>query len=405
MKEPANHSHERRACIACGGTGGHLFPGIAVARELIELGCEVTLMISPKDIDHEAVKNLTGMQIVTLPAVGLTRGAVPAFLRGFARSYLASRRHFKVSPPAIALAMGGFTSAPPLLAARAFGAGVFLHESNSVPGRANRWLSRFVREAFIGFPSAAARLRAPGVQVTGTPVRAEFFSLNAARCRIALGLDPLRPVVLVMGGSQGAEGINKLVMDTLPEVRQTLPECQWLHVAGPGNAVRVEQAFRSNGLGASVHGFMDNMELALGAASVAISRAGASSLAELAAVRLPSILIPYPAATDNHQYHNAKTFADSGAARLLPQKEATPAALISLLEPLIKDARERGKMIQSIAAWSAPDAASLIARTMLRKCGLPAQQKRGFPGEGSEPGPSCENQLKRSLASAGEVIA
>ncbi len=405
MKPRATIPASPRACIACGGTGGHLFPGIAVARELIGRGCEVALMISQKEIDQEAVRNLEGVRIVTLPAVGLTRGARLAFLRGFVKSYLASKRFFKDFSPALALAMGGFTSAPPLLAARARGAATFLHESNSVPGRANRWLSRTVDKAFIGFPSAAGRLHCRDVQVTGTPVRSEFFSLDPARCRTALGLDPLRPVVLVMGGSQGAEGINRLVVDSLPVISRQLPGCQWLHVAGPGNTARVEEAFRANSIAASVHGFLPAMDLALGAATATISRAGASSLAELAAARLPAILIPFPAATDNHQYYNARAFHDAGAARLLQQSESNPAALGSLLVPLVKDDAAREEMKSKLAAWSAPGSAGLIAETML--------QAAGFNFENAQPGKAGLTKHasptggpdRHPLASAAEVTA
>ena len=160
-----------RMAIACGGTGGHLFPGLAVAEHLRARGCRVTLLISPKEVDQQGVKADAGMEVLTLPAVGLTRGGELAFVKGFIRSYRSARRFFRFNPPMAALAMGGFTSAPPLLAARHFGALAFLHESNCVPGRANRWLSWIVTRAFVGFPTAAGRLHTGNVTVSGTPVR------------------------------------------------------------------------------------------------------------------------------------------------------------------------------------------------------------------------------------------
>src|SRR4051812_7942315 len=186
--------------IACGGTGGHLFPGIAVGEKLLQRNCAVTLMISPKEVDQQAVKNISGMEFVTLPAVGLQRGAKMAFLRGFGQSWRAARTSFKSRRPDAVIAMGGFTSAPPVLAAKACGARTFLHESNSIPGRANRWLSRLVNGAFVGFPSAARRLKNSRVIVTGTPVRPCFHARDARMCRLQLGLDPDRPVILVVGG-------------------------------------------------------------------------------------------------------------------------------------------------------------------------------------------------------------
>ena len=142
------------------------------------------LLVSPKDVDQEAVRGVSGMEVVILPAVGLTRGGEIGFVRGFIQSYRAAAKLFRSSPPKIALAMGGFTSAPPVLAAKRAGARTFLHESNTIPGRANRWLGRVVHRSFVGFPTAAARLHSRNVTVTGTPVRVRF----QAERRVAAGL-------------------------------------------------------------------------------------------------------------------------------------------------------------------------------------------------------------------------
>src|SRR5580693_5989256 len=202
--------------IACGGTGGHLFPGLAVAEELKQRGCAVALMISPKDVDQQAVKSAPGMEILTLPAVGLQNRNYFSFALSFWKSWRAARNFFKQRSPQAVLAMGGFTSAPPVLAARKCGAKTFLHESNTIPGRANRFLARFVDGAFIGFPEAAARLGTARTMVTGTPARPQFRPRDAAACRRQLGLEPDRPVILVVGGSQGASGLNSAVLSALP---------------------------------------------------------------------------------------------------------------------------------------------------------------------------------------------
>src|SRR5438445_2718025 len=136
--------------IGCGGTGGHLFPGLAVGERLLSKNCEVTILISPKEVDQKAVKNISGMKIVTLSAVGLQQGKSFSFFRGFVQSFRLARKLFRADRPAAALAMGGFTSAPPILAAKFAGARTFLHESNTVSGRANRLLARFVNQAFVG---------------------------------------------------------------------------------------------------------------------------------------------------------------------------------------------------------------------------------------------------------------
>jgi UDP-N-acetylglucosamine--N-acetylmuramyl-(pentapeptide) pyrophosphoryl-undecaprenol N-acetylglucosamine transferase len=370
-----------RVAIACGGTGGHFFPGLAVADALVRRGCRVMLLISPKEVDQRAVEQVSGIEISILPAVGLKRGGEFSFVRGFTRSYRAARAIFQTRPPQAALAMGGFTSAPPILAGRSTGARTFLHESNTIPGRANRWLSWVVDQAFVGFPSAAGRLHNRRVTVSGTPVRSQFRTSDRASCRTALGLDPSRPVFLVMGGSQGASGVNELVIRSLPLLAERAPNLQWLHLAGPGDAEKVTQAYAALALKAVVHPFFPKMELALGAATVAVSRSGASSLAELAAMRVPAVLVPFPAATDNHQFHNARAFEATGAARLLEQKSATPETLAHLLCDLLEKPIVREQVQNSLAQWHTPQAAERIAEIMLHAMGIqtPALRRADSP--------------------------
>ncbi len=355
-----------RAAIACGGTGGHLFPGLAVAEELKHHGCVVTLLISPKDVDQQAVKSASGMNVATLPAVGLSGGKRLAFARGFLHSLRVSRDLFKTEPPDAVLAMGGFTSAPPLLAGRLRRVPVFLHESNTIPGRANRWLSWLVNQAFIGFGEAVPRLHARSTKITGTPCRPQFKPAEAAACRAALGMDPARPVLLVTGGSQGASGLNQLVIAALPLLARRIPNVQLFHLAGPNDARKVAQAAQAAGINATVHPFFADMHLALGAASVVVSRAGASSLAELAAMRAPAILVPYPAATDNHQYFNALAFEKTGAAILLEQPRATPEALAARVAEIMETPARFEEMRTALDKWHAPRAAEQIAESIMR---------------------------------------
>ncbi|MEY4386983.1 MAG: UDP-N-acetylglucosamine--N-acetylmuramyl-(pentapeptide) pyrophosphoryl-undecaprenol [Verrucomicrobiota bacterium] len=356
-----------RIAIACGGTGGHLFPGIAVAQQLAARGCRVTLLISPKDVDQQAVKSASGFEIVTLPAVALQSGSRLAFFRGFAKSFFAARKYFKAHPPQAALAMGGFTSVPPVLAAKwSCGAKAFLHESNTIPGRANRVLSRFVDCAFVGFSEAASRLKSRRSQVTGTPVRPQFQPREVADARRALGFDSARPLALVMGGSQGASGVNELVLRALPLLAKSVPQWQWLHLSGPNDAEKVRAAYRAVELTAVVHPFFADMEVALASADVVVTRAGASSLAELAAMRLPAVLVPLPTAADNHQLFNARAFSQSGAARLLEQKTSSPEELVRQLRELAENTAVRSTMQAALAKWHAPNAATEIAENILK---------------------------------------
>jgi UDP-N-acetylglucosamine--N-acetylmuramyl-(pentapeptide) pyrophosphoryl-undecaprenol N-acetylglucosamine transferase len=352
--------------ITCGGTGGHLFPGLAVGEALRARGCDVMLLISPKEVDQQAVKSARGFTVATLPAVAFNRRAPHRFALGFARSFLAARKTFSPRVPSAVLAMGGFTAAPPVLAGKCCGAATFLHESNTIPGRANRWLARWVDAAFVGFQEASARLANPDAVVTGTPVRPQFLGLDAARCRAALGLDPQRPVLLVTGGSQGASAVNDLTLAALPALVAALPELQFLHLTGPQDAQRVRAAYTAQSARTVVMPFLAEMELALGAATVAVSRAGASSLAELAATRLPAVLVPFPAAADNHQFFNARAFVETGAAKMLEQNPGAAERLPGMVTELLNDMAARGAMGAALARWHTPDAAEQIAGRILQ---------------------------------------
>jgi UDP-N-acetylglucosamine--N-acetylmuramyl-(pentapeptide) pyrophosphoryl-undecaprenol N-acetylglucosamine transferase len=389
--------------IACGGTGGHLFPGLAVAGQLTQRGCAVTLLVSPKEVDQQAVKSARGVDVVTLPAVALQNRNYLSFARSFWQSWRAARKMFSLNPPHAVLAMGGFTSAPPVLAAKKSGARTFLHESNTIPGRANRFLARFVEQAFVGFPETASRLCVRQVTHTGTPVRPQFQPRDAGACRAALGLDPHRPVILVMGGSQGANGLNEMILTALPlwqergrlvhesgsraEHADNLSALQFLHLTGADDCEKVKAAYAARKIKAVVHPFLAEMDLALGAATVAVSRAGASSLAEIAAMRLPSLLVPFPAAADNHQFHNARAFESTGAARLVEQKNATPDGVVATLVELAENEATRAAMQTALAQWHAPQAAEQIANTILKTMGEPSglapriEGKPGLPGE------------------------
>jgi UDP-N-acetylglucosamine--N-acetylmuramyl-(pentapeptide) pyrophosphoryl-undecaprenol N-acetylglucosamine transferase len=383
--------------IACGGTGGHLFPGLAVAEQLTQRGCEVTLLLSPKEIDRQAAKSAQGVAVFTLPAVGLQNRNYASFAVSFCKSFLAARQRFKRRPPAAVLAMGGFTSAPPVLAGKKIGAKTFLHESNTVPGKANRFLARFVDLAFIGFPEAGTRLRARRSEVTGTPVRPQFSPVAgrpraATECRQALGLDPESLTVLVVGGSQGAHGLNTMMLSALPRLKGR--PWQWLHLTGAKDFASVQAAYAAHGMRAVVKPFFAEMELALGAATVCVSRAGASSLAELAAMRLPSLLVPLPTAADNHQFCNAAAFEKTGAARILEQRKATPETTAAGLAALVEDHSVRDQMQSALAQWHAPQSAALIAGHILSALEQGAASVVEVPHRGN---PSNPAKLKATV--------
>ncbi|MBL9175821.1 MAG: undecaprenyldiphospho-muramoylpentapeptide beta-N-acetylglucosaminyltransferase [Verrucomicrobiales bacterium] len=358
----------RRVAIACGGTGGHVFPGLAVAHALAARGIEVVLFVSPKDIDRRSLHGrAAGFRVECLPMVGLTRGNLPLFLRALWRGYRVSLGIFSEWLPDAVLGMGGFTSAGPILAGWRRGAFCCFHESNAVPGRANRWLARLADAGFVGFSSTAGRFPVRRIWVTGTPVRTEFRTANREAACAALGLDPVRPVLLVMGGSQGARGVNQLVVAAVPGLADRFPTLQFCHLTGVSDQEAVRTAYASAGVPALVQPFSDRMDQLMTAATVAVSRSGASSLAELAAVRLPAVLIPYPDATDDHQRLNAEVFASAGAARILDQVTAGPGDLVSALTDLLADPHLRDSMRDALSELDAPDAAERIADGIERR--------------------------------------
>lgn len=358
---------DRFVAIACGGTGGHLFPGMAVGEKLLERGCEVALLVSNKEVDQLSAGSASGMEVISLPAVPLLKGNFPAFTKGFWKSLRQVREYFRKRHPAAVLAMGGFTSAAPILAGRLAGARTALHESNSYAGRANRLLAPWVHHVFIGFASAAHQLGNRSVQFTGTPVRSQFQPGDPEPCRMALGLDPASPVVLVMGGSQGASAVNKAMLEAVPLLLAKIQGVQFLHLTGTGNFDAVSAAYRAVTPRAKVLPFLREMDLALGAASVIVSRAGASSLAEIAAMQVPSILVPYPAAADDHQYHNARAFAQPGAARMFVQSQLRADHLAASIAEIITDPYIAEQIKGELRKWHYPGAADQIIRTLLRE--------------------------------------
>ena len=239
--------------IACGGTGGHLFPGLAVAEQLKQRGCAVALLISPKDVDQQAVKSARGVEIFTLPAVGLQNRNYFSFAAQLLA--IAAARRGKSSSraqPDAVLAMGGFTSAPPVLAAERFGAKTFLHESNTIPGRANRLLARFVDEAFVGFPEAAARLKARKSPDRHAGAPAIFSGAETPWPRRPHAAWPsdsnrIRPTILVVGGSQGARGLNEMILSALPLLAGYRSTWQWLHLTGAKDFEKVKAAYAARG--------------------------------------------------------------------------------------------------------------------------------------------------------------
>jgi UDP-N-acetylglucosamine--N-acetylmuramyl-(pentapeptide) pyrophosphoryl-undecaprenol N-acetylglucosamine transferase len=318
-----------RVAIACGGTGGHLFPGVAVAEELVKRGHDVMLVVSEKNID---VTSLIGSpwKSKALPMIGwpgpISTRTVPFFMR-LAKSWRECGALYKDFRPDAVLGMGGFTSAVPLLMGRRRKMATLLHESNAIPGRVTRMLGGKVDRVLLGFADCARHLLGATCVVTGTPVRKGLKRLDRDEAAARFGLDASCKTILVMGGSQGAQGINLAVVKALAFWQERREQWQFIHLTGEAEANLCEVNYRRNRLVAVVKPFCQEMETCYSLADLAISRSGASSLTEISHYGLPSILIPFPAAAEDHQTKNARLFSDAGAAVLMPQREMSSESL------------------------------------------------------------------------------
>lgn len=360
----------RRIAIAGGGTGGHLFPALAVGEVLKSRGHEVLIFISEKEVDALAIKGRTDFRFEKLPSVGMPKLFSPAMLMFFKRfnaSLAPCRRIFDEFKPDAVLGMGGFTSTPPILAGKLRKVPTFVHESNAIPGKANRLNGWLVDEVLLGFDECKKYFPKARTEVTGTPIRHSLKQrMSREEALAAFGLRPDGQTVLVMGGSQGAQGINRAVRQSLLHLRTPGGAAlQFIHLTGPQDEEAMKEAYREAGVPAHVAPFCHEMGAAYQAADLVIARSGAASLAEIAYFALPSILIPYPYAAENHQQFNAEIFARAGAATLLKEADATGEALAALIRNLTANSVDLKVISDRCMALSPEDAAIRVADTIL----------------------------------------
>jgi UDP-N-acetylglucosamine--N-acetylmuramyl-(pentapeptide) pyrophosphoryl-undecaprenol N-acetylglucosamine transferase len=349
MSDPLQSPASERLVIACGGTGGHLFPGIAVARAAKARGWETLILISEKQIDALATEGQTDLRFEKVPAVAMPKPLSLAMVK-FLWRFLKTKRHcvklLRDFRATAVLGMGGFTSLPPAMAGKKLGLKTFVHESNAVPGKANRWTSKFCRLVLLGLEQCAKHFPAGATRVTGTPLRPSILPpVDAAEARAFFDLPEGRPTILIMGGSQGARGVNRAVIAALPALAAAADRVQLLHITGPGEFEAVRDACAAvPALTSKVVPFCQRMELAYALASVAVCRSGASSLTELSAWGLPSVLVPYPTAADDHQRRNAEIFTGAGASVTVEESTIAGGELAPLLLGLLADGERLSDM-------------------------------------------------------------
>ena len=352
--------------IAAGGTGGHLFPGLAVGEVLLRRGHQVMLIISEKEIDSLATQGRSEFRIERVPGVGM-QSKSPLALVKFALKFRAGLNQVKALyrdfRPAAVLGMGGFTSTAPILAGRSRKIPTFVHESNAIPGKANKLNARLVTRVLLGFADCAKFFPAGKCEVTGTPIRTSLIErLDKAKALTSFGLAPGTPTLLVMGGSQGAQGINRALLAALPQL--AAKPLQVIHLSGKQDEGLLRDGYAKAGIPAFVAAFHHRMEEAYSAADLAIARSGAASLTELSHFALPAILIPYPFAAEDHQTFNAKIFERAGAAALLNERETTGETLAKKLL-WFQDAGHLAAASQSCAKLAPKDAAERVADVLI----------------------------------------
>jgi UDP-N-acetylglucosamine--N-acetylmuramyl-(pentapeptide) pyrophosphoryl-undecaprenol N-acetylglucosamine transferase len=367
-----------RIIIAGGGTGGHVFPAIATARALVKLDPDVEpVFVGVSGKIEERLVPAAGFRFHDVPALPLPRRPSPALLRvpfGLRAATRRSRTILLEEEAAAVVTFGGYVSFPVSRAAVLEELPLVIHEQNAVPGLANRWAARRATRIAVTFPGSADRFPRPGrVSVTGNPVRDEILSIDRSRRRAAaresFGLRRDARTLLVFGGSQGARSINRAIVESYA-LWSDPQDLQILHAAG--NALYREAAAaweraRSSGSGPLVRcvDFVENMGAAYAAADVVVCRAGATSIAELTALGLPSVLAPYPHATRDHQTHNAAAVEAVGGARAIDDADLTGRALVDAIEPWLRDDRARADASQASRVFGRRDAAEQVARIVL----------------------------------------
>jgi UDP-N-acetylglucosamine--N-acetylmuramyl-(pentapeptide) pyrophosphoryl-undecaprenol N-acetylglucosamine transferase len=291
--------------------------------------------------------------------------AILGFLKRFNDSLAPCRRLYRKFQPHAVLGMGGFTSTAPILAGRMRKIPTFVHESNAIPGKANRINARMTDAVLLGFEACARYFPNSRYQVTGTPIRKSLAQrVPREEALAALGLKPDRQTLLVMGGSQGAHGINEAAIKAMPLLKEMA--LQVIHLTGPNDEQVAAANYRREEIPAYVAAFCHQMEMAYSAADLALSRSGAASLSELSYFGIPSLLIPYPHAAENHQALNAAIFTREGAAVVVEQGQVSVETFAREIGAMLRDRERLEKMSKAARSLAPENAAKNVADAVER---------------------------------------
>ncbi len=360
--------------FAGGGTGGHLAPAVAVAERITELDAtaRVLFLCTERAIDRRFLAPTSYGTVAQpiRPMPGKNLAAWPAFLLRWRRSLKMARRILRDVRPAAVLGLGGFAAGP--MARVASGrVRTGLLNPDAIPGKANRYLAGRVDAIFTQFDISAERFGdsvGSKIRRVGCPVRRAMVGVDRAAAVKSLALDPNRRTLAVMGGSLGAESVNKAVPAAMDMLSARADRWQVLHITGPGKAAETEQVYRAAGVGCVVMDFCDEMGSVYAAADILIGRGGANTVAELTATGTPGVLMPYPWHADRHQAYNAAAMVDAGAAILIDDAVdpvVNAGRLTEALSGVLDDEAALGRMAAAAAAEGAGDAAEAVARWLM----------------------------------------
>ena len=363
-----------RVVIAGGGTGGHLYPGIAVARELLARRPDavVTFAGTARGLESRVVPR-EGFALDVIRSAGLKGKSIADRARGAALLFVSAIDAWRVlsrRAPDVVMGVGGYSSGPVVLLAALRRIPTLVLEPNATPGLTNRLLAPFVGAAAVAYDSALPLFRGKGF-VSGTPLRGEFLANHRVDDDRA-GHAPVR--ILIVGGSQGAHAINVAAVEAAPELARAAVPLAVTHQTGDRDLDMVRAGYRQAGMGARVEPFLFEMAAEMRSADLIVCRAGAMTLAEIAAIGRPAVLIPLPTAADDHQRRNAEVLQAAGAAVVLDQRTLTGTALAAQVTSLAQDPERRRAMASASRAFARPDAARVVVARMMALAG------RGTPG-------------------------
>lgn len=353
----------QRVMITAGGTGGHIFPGLAVAQILMHKGASVRWVGTDYGLEKDLVPK-ANIPLHFLPIRGLRGKGIKRYLTMpfmLASSLWQAWRLIRKTQPQLVLSLGGYASGPLALAARFAGIPLVIHEQNAAPGLTNRLLAPFASLVLAGLPNPLQKY--PQYREVGNPVRSTFVDLHQARLAESDEVSAKKDVrVLVVGGSQGAQKLNQAVPKAMTRIREAHPDIdiRIVHQAGPANVEQTQELYAQTNHRVDVVDFIDDMAGAYGWADIVIGRAGALTVAEVAAAGVACVFVPLAIAVDDHQTKNAMTLVDQGAAAIVAEPDLLTDVFFSVLERLVSDAGSRDEMAQTALSAAKTDAAQKI---------------------------------------------